>query len=51
MFDFSYPHWGENPPFHVPVFVVTHRAVEPIVKQGGITYTFVATGLAEGVLR
>ena len=49
MFDFSFPHWGDNPPFHCPVFVVTHRAAEPIVKEGGTTYRFVATGLADAV--
>jgi dihydrofolate reductase len=33
MFDYGYPHWGENPPFHAPVFVVTHRAGDPY-RQG-----------------
>jgi dihydrofolate reductase len=36
--------WGDNPTFHAPVFVVTHRPAPPIVKQGGTTYTFVADG-------
>ena len=27
--------WGDNPPYHVPVFVLTHHAREPIVMQGG----------------
>jgi dihydrofolate reductase len=48
MFDFSYPHWGDNPPFHVPVFVVTNRPADPIAKEGGTTYTFV-NGLADAV--
>jgi dihydrofolate reductase len=44
MFDLGVGPWGENPPFHAPVFVVTHRAAAPIVKQRGTTYTFVADG-------
>ena len=51
MFDSGYPHWGEEPPFHAPVFVVTHRGQEPIAKAGGTTYTFVTGGLAEAVLQ
>src|SRR6266566_8539680 len=46
MFDFGYPNWGENPPFHAPVFVVTHRGGERIEKDGGTSYTFV-TGRSE----
>ena len=45
MFDFSYPHWGENPPFHAPVFVLTHRGQERIDKAGGTSYTFVTGGI------
>jgi dihydrofolate reductase len=37
--------WGEGPPFHVPVFVLTHHAREPLVKQGGTTFTFVTDGI------
>ena len=33
--------WGEDPPFHVPVFVLTHHAREPLPMQGGTTFTFV----------
>jgi len=33
--------WGEDPPFHVPVFVLTHEAREKLPKQGGTTYIFV----------
>jgi dihydrofolate reductase len=36
--------WGENPPFHVPVFVLTHYPRESIVMQGGTTFHFVADG-------
>jgi dihydrofolate reductase len=36
--------WGDDPPFHAPVFVLTHNAREPLVKQGGTTFTFVTAG-------
>jgi dihydrofolate reductase len=49
MFDFGYPHWGENPPFRAPVFVVTHRGQDPIAKAGGTTYTFVTDGIKAAV--
>ncbi len=44
MLDVGIGPWGEEPPFHAPVFVVTHRPAEPIVKAGGTTYTFVTDG-------
>jgi dihydrofolate reductase len=37
--------WGENPPFHHPVFVLTQHAREPVSKQGGTTFTFVTDGI------
>ncbi len=37
--------WGENPPYHVPVFVLTHHAREPLPLQGGTTFTFVTDGI------
>ena len=49
MFDFGYPHWGENPPFHAPVFVVTHRGQEVITKGGGTSFTFVTGGIKAAV--
>jgi dihydrofolate reductase len=49
MFDYGYPNWGENPPFHAPVFVVTHRGGERIDKSGGTSYTFVTGGVAAAV--
>jgi dihydrofolate reductase len=49
MFDFGYPHWGENPPFHAPVFVLTHRGQERIDKAGGTSYTFVTGGIKAAV--
>jgi dihydrofolate reductase len=41
--------WGDDPPFHVPVFVVTHHAREPETKQGGTTFTFVTEGVEAAV--
>jgi dihydrofolate reductase len=37
--------WGDIPPFHVPVFVLTHAAREREVKDGGTTFTFVTEGV------
>jgi dihydrofolate reductase len=37
--------WGEEPPFHAPVFVLTHHAREPLQMQGGTTFTFVTGGI------
>jgi dihydrofolate reductase len=37
--------WGEDPPFHHPVFILTHHAREPVTKQGGTTFTFVTDGI------
>lgn len=37
--------WGEEPPFHMPVFVLTHHEREPLEMQGGTTFTFVAGGV------
>lgn len=51
MFDVGVEPWGENPPFHQPVFVLTHRARDPIVKEGGTTYTFVTGGIAAALAR
>jgi len=36
--------WGSNPPFHHPVFVLTHHARRPLELQGGTTFTFVTGG-------
>ena len=49
MFDYGYPNWGENPPFHAPVFVLTHRGQERIDKSGGTSYTFVTGGIKDAV--
>jgi dihydrofolate reductase len=45
MFDNAEEAWGEEPPFHMPVFVMTHRKRETEVKKGGTTYTFVTDGV------
>ena len=37
--------WGRNPPFHHPVFVLTHHAREPLIMDGGTTFTFVTDGI------
>jgi dihydrofolate reductase len=42
--------WGEEPPYHAPVFVLTHRPHEPVVMKGGTTFIFVTDGI-ESALR
>jgi dihydrofolate reductase len=37
--------WGRTPPFHHPVFVLTHHARDPLVLDGGTTFTFVTDGI------
>jgi dihydrofolate reductase len=37
--------WGDDPPFHHPVFVLTHHAREPLVFGGGTSFTFVTDGI------
>ncbi len=49
MFDYGYPNWGENPPFHAPVFVATHRGQDRIEMQGGTSYTFVTGGIKAAI--
>ncbi|HYI46803.1 MAG TPA: dihydrofolate reductase family protein [Actinomycetota bacterium] len=34
--------WGDNPPFHKPVFILTHENLEPLEKEGSTTFTFVS---------
>ncbi|WP_262391687.1 dihydrofolate reductase family protein [Nocardiopsis sp. CNR-923] len=41
--------WGEDPPFHAPVFVVTHHRREPLPMAGGTTFHFVTEGAAAAV--
>jgi dihydrofolate reductase len=37
--------WGEDPPYHHPVFVITHHAREPLEMQGGTIFHFVTDGI------
>ena len=43
--------WGDDPPFHVPVFVLTHHAREPKPMEGGTTFTFVTEGIESALER
>jgi len=45
MFNVGEGPWGDDPPFHVPVLVLTHEARAPLVKEGGTTFTFVTDGI------
>ena len=41
--------WGDDPPFHAPVFVVTHRARETLMREGGTSFTFVTDGVESAI--
>ncbi|MER6848234.1 dihydrofolate reductase family protein [Streptomyces flaveolus] len=43
--------WGDDPPFHAPVFVLTHHPREPQPMAGGTTYHFVTDGIASALAR
>jgi dihydrofolate reductase len=43
--------WGDTPPYHVPVYVLTHQAREPLVMQGGTTFYFVTEGMEVALRR
>lgn len=43
--------WGEEPPYHTPVFVLTHHAREPLEMAGGTTFHFVTGGIREALER
>jgi dihydrofolate reductase len=43
--------WGDDPPYHVPVFVLTHHARPPLAMQGGTTFHFVTGGAREALNR
>jgi dihydrofolate reductase len=43
--------WGEEPPFHAPVFVLTHHERDPVEMEGGTTFHFVTDGVAAAVGR
>jgi dihydrofolate reductase len=37
--------WGDNPPYHTPVYILTHHAREPLPMAGGTTFIFVTDGI------
>lgn len=41
--------WGDDPPYHAPVFVLTHNPRDPVVMHGGTTFFFVTDGIASAV--
>ena len=43
--------WGDEPPYHTPVFVLTHHAREPIAMKGGTEFRFVTGGIDEALQR
>ena len=43
--------WGETPPYHVPVFVLTQHARAPLPMNGGTTFHFVTGGIHEALAR
>lgn len=43
--------WGDNPPYHTPVFVLTHHARAPVVLEGGTTFHFVTDGIRAALQR
>jgi dihydrofolate reductase len=43
--------WGDDPPFHTPVFVLTHHPREPLEMEGGTTFHFVTDGIEAAVER
>ena len=43
--------WGKNPPYHVPVFVLTHHARPPVEMEGGTVFHFVTDGIESALAR
>ena len=43
--------WGDEPPYHSPVFVLTHHPREPVEMMGGTTFHFVTTGIEDALER
>ena len=43
--------WGDNPPYHFPVFVLTHHARPPIEMEGDTTFHFITGGIREALDR
>jgi dihydrofolate reductase len=51
MVDLGIGPWGEEPVYHAPCFVVTHRPAETILKKGGTSYVFVTEGIEAAMAR
>jgi dihydrofolate reductase len=43
--------WGEDPPYHHPVFVLTHHPREPLEMEGGTTFYFVSDGIESALAK
>ena len=43
--------WGDNPPYHAPVFVLTHQARDSITMEGGTTFHFITDGIHSALAR
>jgi dihydrofolate reductase len=43
--------WGDDPPYHTPVFVLTHHARPPLEMEGGTTFYFITTGIRDALAR
>lgn len=43
--------WGDNPPYHAPVFVLSHKKREPIDMKGGTTFYFVTDGIKSALAK
>src|SRR5258708_38492062 len=43
--------WGDDPPYHTPVFVLTHHPREPLTMKGGTTFNFVTDGIESALER
>jgi dihydrofolate reductase len=41
--------WGDNPPYHTPVFVLTHHSRKPLEMEGGTTFIFVTDGIGSAL--
>ena len=51
-FDLSWKGWwGDNPPYHVPTFILTHHARQSITMEGGTTFHFITGGINEALER
>jgi dihydrofolate reductase len=43
--------WGENPPYHAPVFVLSHKERQPVEMEGGTTFVFVTDGIESALAK